>query len=189
MLISQGTWQRALQWSKCFISDNKFPLLEGGARRAGDVFIMANTIIPYNPALKDLARKLRQQGILSEVLLWKKIKNKSLGVEFHRQVPLDNYIVDFYCHELMLAIEIDGNSHSVEEIAINDIDRQNKLESFGVNFIRFEDSHVKKNMNDVIRCLIAKIEELQTSAKSHPPPCGHPLAKGERCTTQKTSIP
>jgi very-short-patch-repair endonuclease len=56
---------------------------------------MNNKILPYNPMLKDLAKKLRQQGILSEVLLWKKIKNKSLGFEFHRQVPIDNFIVDF----------------------------------------------------------------------------------------------
>lgn len=120
---------------------------------------MKNKVLHYNPSLKALAQKLRQQGILSEVLLWKKIKNKSLGVEFHRQVPIDNYIVDFYCHELMLAIEIDGNSHHIEEIAINDIHRQEKLENLGVYFIRFEDLQVKKSMNDVIRCLMIKIEE------------------------------
>jgi very-short-patch-repair endonuclease len=54
---------------------------------------------------------LRKNGTLSEVLLWKKIKGKALGVEFHRQVPLLEHIVDFYCHELGLAIEIDGASH------------------------------------------------------------------------------
>ena len=98
-------------------------------------------------------------------MLWKKIKNKSLGVEFHRQIPLDNFIVDFYCHELMLAIEIDGNTHAIEDVAINDINRQNKLESLGVKFVRFDDLQVKKNMNDVIRCLIVKIEQLQLENK------------------------
>ncbi|MES2132399.1 MAG: endonuclease domain-containing protein [Bacteroidota bacterium] len=122
---------------------------------------MKNKVLDYNPTLKELARKLRKQGILSEVLLWKKIKNKSLGVEFHRQVPIDNYIVDFYCHELMLAIEIDGNSHHIEEVSINDIYRQEKLETLGVHFIRFDDIQVKKAMNDVIRCLLIKIEELK----------------------------
>lgn len=122
--------------------------------------LMKNKILPYNPNLKDLAKKLRQQGILSEVLLWKKIKNKSLGVEFHRQVPIDNYIVDFYCHELMLAIEVDGNSHLNTETQINDVNRQETLERLGVNFIRFNDLDIKKNMNDVIRCLQFKIEEL-----------------------------
>ena len=122
---------------------------------------MKNSIIPYNPKLKDLAKKLRQQGVLSEVLLWKKIQKKTLGVEFHRQVPIDNYIVDFFCHEIMLAIEIDGNSHLNTDSQINDIIRQEILETLGVKFIRFSDLDVKKNMNDVIRCLKAKVEELK----------------------------
>lgn len=122
---------------------------------------MKNKIIPYNPRLKDFARKLRKQGILSEVLLWKQIQKKSLGVEFHRQVPLDEYIVDFYCHELMLAIEIDGNSHLFDDIAVNDVKRQNKLENLGVNFIRFKDVEVKRQMGMVLVALENKIEQLK----------------------------
>jgi len=122
---------------------------------------MKNKIIPYKPHLKEFARKLRKRRILSEVLLWKKIKNKLLGVEFHRQVPIDNYIVDFYCHELMLAIEIDESSHSFEEISINDKERQDKLETLGVNFIRFENNVVKQNMRFVLEALQNKIEQLQ----------------------------
>lgn len=86
---------------------------------------------------------------------------KEVGVEFHRQVPIDNYIVDFYCHELMLTIEIDGNSHDISEVQINDVLRQEVLEKLGVVFVRFKDVDVKKNMNDVIRCLEAKIESLK----------------------------
>lgn len=132
---------------------------KGGARRAEDV--LKNKILPYNPILKDFAKKLRKQGVLSEVLLWKKIQKKTLGVEFHRQVPIDNYIVDFYCHELMLAIEIDGDSHLDPEVQMNDVKRQDILEKLGVNFIRFDDLDVKKKMDDVIRCLQAKVEELK----------------------------
>ena len=124
-------------------------------------FNMKNKILPYNPYLKKYARKLRKQGILSEVLLWKQIKNKSLGKEFHRQVPIDNYIVDFYCHELMLAIEIDGSSHQFDEIAVKDEIRQNKLESLGVHFIRFNDRDVKKHMDRILQALENKIEELK----------------------------
>ena len=122
---------------------------------------MKNKIISYNPKLKELARKLRKQGILSEVLLWKQIKNKSFGVEFHRQVPIDQYIVDFYCHELMLAIEIDGNSHQFEDVAVNDEKRQAKLEKLGVNFIRFADVEVKRYMSMVLLALENKIEQLK----------------------------
>jgi very-short-patch-repair endonuclease len=62
--------------------------------------------------LKVLARELRRNMTLSEVLLWKELKNKSvLGYDFDRQRPIGNFIVDFYCKELALAIEIDGDTH------------------------------------------------------------------------------
>lgn len=76
-------------------------------------------------------------------------------------MPIDNYIVDFYSHELILAIEIDGNSHLNSEIQIIDDVRQKIIEKLGVSFIRFQDLDVKKNMNNVIERLQNKIGELQ----------------------------
>ncbi len=117
-------------------------------------------IIPYNPKLKEYARNLRNNSTLSEILLWKKLKGKQfLGYDFHRQKPLENYIVDFYCNELMLAIEIDGRSHHHKVLA--DQERQNSLESLGVHFLRFTDHEVKTNMNSVIRVIEAKIIKLE----------------------------
>src|SRR6186997_294586 len=104
---------------------------------------MRNKIIPYGRYLKPFAQKLRQQAILSEVILWKQLKNKALGVEFHRQVPIDEYAVDFYCHELHLAVEIDGTSHKEKQVAAKDLLRQERLESLGVRFLRFEDADVR----------------------------------------------
>lgn len=69
-----------------------------------------------------------------------------LGYDFDRQKPIDNYIVDFYCKDLKLVIEIDGITHSWEEVAANDEIRQTKLESLGVTFLRFQDIGVKKKM-------------------------------------------
>jgi threonine dehydratase/very-short-patch-repair endonuclease len=123
-----------------------------------------NKIIPYNPKLKEYARQLRKNSTLSEVLLWKNIKNKALGVQFHRQVPMLEYIVDFYCHELMLAIEIDGNSHDYRYF--EDSNRQNKLEEYGVNLVRFSDSDIKNNMFSVLLSLEEKVKELKTPLKS-----------------------
>ena len=108
---------------------------------------MKNKIIPYDPKLKEFAKQLRKNSTLSEVLLWQNIKNKALGVQFHRQVPLLDYIVDFYCHELMLAIEIDGDSHLYKYEY--DAKRQGELEKVGVLFIRFSDLDVKQNMFSV----------------------------------------
>ncbi len=53
---------------------------------------MRNKIIPYKPNLKQHARKLRKSSTLSEILLWKELKKKKLGFEFHRQLPIDNFI-------------------------------------------------------------------------------------------------
>ena len=119
---------------------------------------MKNKIIPYDPKLKEFAKQLRKNSTLSEVLLWQNIKNKALGVQFHRQVPLLDYIVDFYCHELMLAIEIDGDSHLYKYEY--DAKRQGELEKAGVVFIRFSDLDVKQNMFSVGLSLEQVVQEL-----------------------------
>jgi very-short-patch-repair endonuclease len=109
-------------------------------------------IIPYNPELKSLAKDLRRNMTLSEVLLWNELKQKQmLGFDFDRQRPLRNYIVDFYCKELSLAIEIDGDTH-IYKYDYDD-ERQRSLEKLGVHFLRFEDIEVKKNMNNVLRVI------------------------------------
>lgn len=119
---------------------------------------MRNKIIPYRPELKQLARKLRKNSTLAEVILWQKIKNRSYGVQFHRQVPMLRYIVDFYCHEIQLAIEVDGSSHEYKYF--QDLERQNKLESYGIQFLRFTDQEVKKEMFSVELAIQEKVEEL-----------------------------
>ena len=119
---------------------------------------MKNKIIPYNPKLKEYAKELRKNSTLSEVLLWQQIKNKALGFQFHRQVPMLEYIVDFYCHELMLAIEIDGDSHLYKYEY--DIKRQGELEKEGVVFLRFTDLDIKQNMFSVGITLEQVVQEL-----------------------------
>jgi very-short-patch-repair endonuclease len=112
---------------------------------------MRRKIIFYNPKLKQRAKNLRNNSTLSEVLLWKYLKGKQIkGYDFHRQKPIDNYIVDFFCPELMLALEIDGVSHIGKEKDIYDRERQKLLESFGVKFLRFNDIDVKKNIEGVL---------------------------------------
>jgi very-short-patch-repair endonuclease len=117
-----------------------------------------NKVISYDPKLKLYARQLRKQSTLGEILLWKQIRNRALGVQFHRQRPMDRYIVDFYCHEIMLAIEIDGSSH--DEALHKDAIRQQRLESLGVVFVRFHDLEIKNDMPNVLRALEMKVEDL-----------------------------
>jgi very-short-patch-repair endonuclease len=93
--------------------------------------------------------------------LWNEIKKKAFGYEFHRQVPLNEYIVDFYCHELLLAIEIDGSTHDYNF----DYDnlRQTNLEKYGIKVIRFLDIDVKKSMNEVLRSIENTISQIEIS--------------------------
>ncbi|WP_103664599.1 endonuclease domain-containing protein [Gracilimonas amylolytica] len=119
---------------------------------------MPNKILPYDRNLKYLARELGKNSTLSEVLLWKQIKGKSLGVEFHRQVPILNYIVDFYCHEIMVAIEIDGISHDHPEKFRQDKIRQKEIENLGVTLVRVSDADVKNKLPDVVRYLEGFVE-------------------------------
>jgi very-short-patch-repair endonuclease len=118
-----------------------------------------NKIIPYRADLKDKARKLRNESTYSEVLLWLEIKNRQLmGYQFHRQVPMLNYIVDFYCHELMLAIEVDGDCHASDEAKAYDCERQKRLEEYGVNFLRFDNARMKMDINEVLEEIKAWIQ-------------------------------
>jgi very-short-patch-repair endonuclease len=118
-----------------------------------------NNIHKYNPDLKALARQLRKNSTLAEVLFWRNVKGKVFGYEFHRQVPIDEFIVDFYCHELNLVIEIDGNTHNYNYD--HDEFRQRKLEGLGIRVVRFNDEDVKKHMIDVLRMVQYKIEEIE----------------------------
>ncbi len=126
----------------------------------GDKRIMRRKILPYNPKLKPLAKALRNDMTFAEVLLWNELKQKKMvGYDFDRQRPIDNYIVDFYCKDLMLAIEVDGISHDFEEAIDNDEVRQKRLENMGVRFLRFDDREVKRDMANVLRTIEYWIQE------------------------------
>ena len=121
---------------------------------------MKRDIVPYNKKLKEYARELRENSTLSEILLWQQLRNKKMkGLDFDRQRPIDNYIVDFYCKKLKLAIEIDGDSHFGKDNL--DVKRQHSLEKLGVKFLRFLDIDVKVNIELVLK----KIEDW---IKTHP---------------------
>jgi very-short-patch-repair endonuclease len=107
-----------------------------------------------------LARKLRNNSTLSEVILWKHLNGKQMmGYDFHRQKPLHKYIVDFFCNELMLAIEIDGYTHQFEEVFKKDELRQKDLEYLGIKFLRFHDGDVKNDLLNVLRTIEGWIRE------------------------------
>lgn len=118
---------------------------------------MRNKIIPYRPDLRAKARELRKHGTMAEALLWNEIKNKQLEVQFHRQVPMLDYIVDFFCHELSLVIEVDGMTHEYK-IAY-DKWREGRLQAYGIRFLRYTDEEVKKDIKWVVNDIYRWIEE------------------------------
>ncbi len=118
-------------------------------------------IVPYSPRLKQTARTLRKNMTLGEVILWQHIRRRQIkGYQFLRQKPIGKYVVDFFCKELMLAIEVDGESHEGRQR--EDEERQEKLKKLGVRFLRFQDSHVKQDLANILKRIEMWIEENQS---------------------------
>src|SRR5699024_10981502 len=112
-----------------------------------------NEIIPYDPKLKSVARMLRKNMTSAEINLWRNLRRKQLGYKFHRQTPILNYVVDFYCRELKLAIEVDGGLHVHPEVSVNDLKRQKRIEAYDVHFLRFDNNEIKNDINEVIQTI------------------------------------
>jgi very-short-patch-repair endonuclease len=110
--------------------------------------------LPYNPKLKARARELRKAGNLAEVLLWKLLKNKQFqGLDFDRQKIIGNFIVDFYCAEKSVVIEVDGSSH--DNKVEYDAQRDAFLEGLDLKVIHFLDTDVRTNLERVMQMLAA----------------------------------
>jgi len=105
-------------------------------------------------------RYLRKNMPKSEVLLWVKLKNHQMhGERFLRQYGVDQYILDFYCPRLKLAIEIDGGSHYFPEAEKSDKERQRHIEAYGINFLRFTNTDVCENLDGVCLSIYDEIEK------------------------------
>ena len=128
--------------------------------------IKKSKIIPYNPILKEFARQLRNNSTEIEIYLWLKLKGKQMyGYDFHRQKPIDNFIVDFFCNKLMLAIEVDGYSHEFLEVYNKDVIKEKRLNELGIHVLRFSDNQVLKDMENVLLAIEFFILEYE---KTHP---------------------
>ena len=108
--------------------------------------------LPYNPALKERSKALRRAGNLAEVILWNQLKRKQfLGLDFDRQKIIGNYIVDFYCAEKQVVVEVDGSSH--DHKVDYDARRDAFLMGLGLQVIHLQDSEVKNNLVEVMDLL------------------------------------
>ena len=139
-----------------------FPPDKGGPRGVENEM----DYIPYNKSLTEKARQNRKNPSAAENKLWHEVlQNKRFSnLKFTRQKPLDKYIVDFYCSKLMLAVEVDGDSHA--EQAAYDKKRTERLNQLGVTVIRYTNGEVMENIPGVYEDLERKISNLNQPPKS-----------------------
>ena len=103
-----------------------------------------------------------------EVILWQRLKkSQMMGYDFDRQKPIDQFIVDFYCKALLLAIEVDGSIHDSEVAQQYDQERQARIESLGIRFLRFSDAAVRENTNAVCQTIATWITRNRNQPPAH----------------------
>lgn len=115
-----------------------------------------------NQSIKLYAREMRKNGTKAQRILWKKLLSKNqTGYRFLRQRIIDYYVVDFFCYELQLVIEVDGNSHDAK--STDDDTRQEYIEKQGLTVIYFKESDIVYRFEAVQRNILAIID----SRKNH----------------------
>ncbi len=114
--------------------------------------------------MRSRARELRKNQTLAEAWIWKNIRAHRLGgFQFKRQVPIGSYIVDFYCHQKRLVIELDGGQHNTAEAVQYDTRRTQYLNAKGLKVLRFWNNEVFQQKEVVLR-------QIWNSLMSGPPP-------------------
>jgi very-short-patch-repair endonuclease len=129
-------------------------------------------VIPYKKNLREISKNLRSQPTEAERCLWRRLKLKHIGYVFHRQKPIGDYIVDFYCSKAKLVIEVDGDYHFNAEITGNDKVRDEIMRNLGLTVLRFSNSEVLNNTDKVVET----INKILLDSKSSLSP---PLSRGD----------
>jgi very-short-patch-repair endonuclease len=111
------------------------------------------------PTEKDLRRVLRRKAPRAEQLLWAKLACKQLlGMKFRRQYSVGRYVVDFYCAEAKVGIELDGASHSTPQAKEYDEVRRAFIEGFGIRLLRVMNADVYERMDAVLELIAAALK-------------------------------
>jgi very-short-patch-repair endonuclease len=132
-------------------------------------------MLNYNANLKDKARQLRKNLTDSEKALWSRLRNKQLlGIQFYRQKPIGEHIVDFFAPRVKLVVEVDGSQHTLGDHVQKDRFRDGYLASLGLKVLRFNSREVLKESDAVVEAIYRMIAD-QLNAEIPP---GPPLKKG-----------
>lgn len=119
----------------------------------------------------EFSRELRQRQTEAEIVMWECLRNRKLGLKFRRQHPILNYIADFYCHEILLIIEIDGEIHDTKEHKEYDENRDLIFKENNIITLRFTNEDVRHRLKEVL-------DEIRTYIKNYK--SKSPSPQGER---------
>ncbi len=120
------------------------------------------TILYNTTELKQRRRNLRKSQPTPETLVWNLLRNRQIsGYKFRRQYSVGPFVVDFYCPECKLAIEIDGDSHYGPAAVIKDRNRQDYMEKLGIKFLRFTNLEVSTNLEGVTEAIESSMINLR----------------------------
>jgi very-short-patch-repair endonuclease len=104
--------------------------------------------------MKNFRQLLRNKGTHAEAVLWKLLRNRQLaGRKFRRQHSIGNFILDFYCPQEKLCIELDGQPHFTQSGKFRDLEKTGYLENLGINVLRFENKLVFENLEIVLNTI------------------------------------
>lgn len=118
------------------------------------------------PEINGNVKALRKNMTKAEEILWERLNKKQiLGLRFRRQHPINIFIVDFYCHNARLVIELDGEIHDLPENKIYDSRREEELRELGLEIIRFKNEEIYDNLESVLD----KITEVVKNRIENPP--------------------
>ena len=123
---------------------------------------------PTTKSLIKNARQLRREMTNAEQTLWKCLRGRRLRFKFRRQVPYGRYILDFYCPETALVLELDGGQHYTNEGIEKDMARDKYLQKRGLKVLRFSDRDVLSNLNGVMQRIYEEFENLKNIEKTPP---------------------
>ena len=112
---------------------------------------------PVTKAKLERAKELRREMTPAEKLIWQQIRANKLGVRFRRQQVIQGFIVDFYCHQAGLVIEVDGDIHDLQKE--EDERREKVLSEMGLQIVRFGNDEVVKSLSAVVGKITKLIEK------------------------------
>ena len=115
----------------------------------------------YNQKNKFNSRDLRRNQTDAEMLLWSRIRRKQIkNIQFYRQRPIGNFIVDFFAPSVKLVIEIDGGQHFEKVHAERDKKRDSYLKQLNLKVLRFDNLQVIQTIDDVVEVIFEEIENI-----------------------------